>query len=328
MKKVIIMFLKKESIRKPSMLIGLLFLCCATALGLNPAQGQEIKIPGITERRPVGIHQVFDYGFDMPLDSCKGGPFLIKVIFDPLPELNKPTHVRVKLKACFSSEREVRAFVQGDAASMLCNQTEPTILTSEMSEGEIYEWDLIILPRDIGRYILPFNIKGVQLSFFFGFNESGELVYLDKLEDPDFKALPNHPAVNGKDIIIHGKNTYFKNIFRIVPPPFLNDTSLVYYKLTALSNFPRGVKIMSPPTRLWKGPVKSGDVCEGSFTFVPKTTGRHTTILSMRDAAHPLEPGPERHAIFNIFYILDEEGELKFIAGYELHDESVLDEYK
>jgi hypothetical protein len=295
---------------------------------LNLAQGQEMKIPGITERKPIGIHQVFDYGFDMPLDSCRWSKFLAKVVFDPLPELNKRTHVRVKLKACFSSDREVRASVQGDAASMLCNQTEPTILTSEMNEGEIYEWDLTILPRDIGRYILPFNIRGDQFAFFFGFNESGELVYLDKLEDPDFKALPNHPALNDEEIIIHDGNSIFKNVFRIAPPPSLNDTSTVHYKITALRDFPDGVRVIQGRPRWWRGPIKAGDVYEDSFPLVTSMVGKNARVIGVEEAIPENPLRLKTYAVFSLFYILDETGKLKFISGYELHDESVLDEYK
>lgn len=306
--------------------LSLFLVCGITDLGLSFAQMQEIKVPGATEGRPmVGIHQVFDYGFDMPLDSCKGGPFLAKVIFDPLPELNRRSHVRVKLKACYNSEREVTTGVFGTLWSMECSQTTKKILTPGISQGQTYEWDISVRPRDIGVYKLMLALDGGQFTYYFAFDESRNLVYLDRILDTSFNPLPNHPAVNDKEIIMYGKNKFFKNVFRIIPPPCLSETSVVHYKITALSNYPKGVRILRPPSRFWQGPVRSGDVYEGSFTLVPRTAGRHTNSLLVREAAHPLEPGAERYAIFNIFYILDQEGKLKFIADYELKDEPILE---
>jgi hypothetical protein len=310
--------------RKRLILAGLLLLVNLSGPRLACGKDQDtLRLPDIHYRRPIGIHQVFDYGFDLPVDSCRGYAFLYKVIFDPLPELNKPSHVRVKAKACYSSDRVIRSFVHGNFSSMDCSQTGMKIFTSGISKSEIYEWDIVIVPRDIGAYRLEIGWG----EYFFAFNESGKLVYLDTMEDPDFKCLPNHPALNDKEIVIWGGNQNFTNVFRIVPPPFLNDTSIVYYKLTAKRDYPIGVKVSASPKR-WQGPIKAGDVYEGSFPIVPDTVGHLGLVMFINEYMSPRGRMVENLARFPIHYILDEKGKLKFIAGYELKDETLLDKYK
>ena len=304
----------------------LLFLSVVVGVAGSFGQLPDVKIPRAQHERPqVGIHQVFDRGYDRPLDSCRGWPFLSKVVFEPLPELNKPTHVRVKLKACYSSEKEIRTSVRGTFASMDCSQTTSQILTAGITKGETYEWDIVIVPRDIGVYQLVLTCAGEQFTHCFAFDESGKLAYLDRMFDQTFNPLPNHPALNTEEIVIWGSNSVFRNVFRVVPPPSLNDTSVVSYKITALRRYPAGVRVSHGKPERWRGPIKGGDVCEGSFVLVPKAVGGHTELLIIRDILPTGGRPPITFATFTLFYILDEDGDLKFIAGYELEDQSLLE---
>ena len=305
---------------------GLLFLFGVVVVAGSFGQLPDVKLPRSQHEPPqVGIHQVFDRGFDKPLDSCKGWAFLSKVIFDPLPELNKPTHVLVKLKACYSSEKEIRTSVSGTFASMDCSQTTSQILTPSITKGETYEWDLVIVPRDIGVYQLVLTCAGEQFTHGFAFDESGKLAYLDRMFDQSFNPLPNHPALNDKEIVVWDGNAFFRNVFHVVPPPSVNDTSVVSYKIIALQDYPEGAKVTLHRARWWRGPIEGGDVYEGSFVLVPKTAGGHSEIISLYETTATKGRPPIRYAKFTLFYILDEDGKLKFIAGYELEDESVLE---
>jgi hypothetical protein len=84
---------------------------------------KEIELP------KQEIKQVFDYGFELPIDSCKSGAFLAKIYFEPLPQLNKPTKIYVKLRSCWETTKEVPIFdVRGNEESLDYTQLEPKLL--------------------------------------------------------------------------------------------------------------------------------------------------------------------------------------------------------
>jgi len=296
--------------------------------GLNFSNGQikwPVKRPHIpgkdTTYKPEPpkqeIRQVFEYGFELPIDSCKGGAFLSQIRFEPLPQLNKPTKIYVKLKSCWETTKVVPRFdVRGNEESLDYTQLEPKLLPP-IKKGDVYEGEITIIPRDIGKYLLHIFmvIGGVDVKF--GFNESGELVHLSNKGFFPKTELPNHPIISDKEIYVKFKGTYVTNLFHITPPLSLNDTSTVNYRVVTKTDYPDGLKIVTRDGpnisfEMIPGPVAKGDTLRGSFTAVPPRVGWNSIGLGIEEP--PEEGVKPRNDSFSAQYHLLKDGKLLFIA--------------
>ncbi|MDH4222668.1 MAG: hypothetical protein OEV55_03910 [candidate division Zixibacteria bacterium] len=293
-------------------------------------------IPGSNTTREIEppkqeIKQIFDYGFESPVDSCKGGAFLAQISFESLPQLNKPTKIYVKLKSCWETTKEVPHFdVRGNEGSLDYTQLEPKLLPP-IKKGDEYEGEVTIIPRDIGKYLLHiFMVKG-GVDVKFGFNESGELVHLSNKGFFPKTELHNHPIISDTEIYVKFGGTYVTNLFHITPPLSLHDTSIVNYRVVTKVDYPDGLKIVTNYGRnisfeMVPGPVNKGDTLRGSFIAVPPRVGKNSIGLGIEEP--PREGVKPQNDSFSAQYHLLPDGKILFISKGQKQYGSLVSYYR
>lgn len=265
------------------------------------------------------IRQVFEYRWDQPVDSCSGSyPFFWQVRFDPLPEVNKPTKIYVKLKSCWewkTDDKYPNIFVIAGEGIMDFTQLEPTWIPP-IKKGDIYEGSITIIPREIGRHGITIALITGEASFQFGFYENGELAHLSERGSFPKSDLPNHPAITDNDIYVKFNGQYITNLFHIVPPLSLNDTSTVYYRVITKDYYPDGMKIVTRDGKIsykmLPGPITKGDTLEGFFKVVPSRSGANGFALDIEEP--PREGVKPKNDRFIARYHLDKDGKLLYIV--------------
>jgi len=274
------------------------------------------------------IRQVFEYKWDLPVDSCHGREsYFWQIRFDPLPELNKPSKVYVKLKSCWEMKtsgigthpiyKEGPLFkVYADENILDAPQLVEPRWLYPIKKGEIYEGSITIVPRDVGLNRICFFDPG-WACFNFGFNENGELVHLsDRGSFPKTDIL-HHPLITEKEIYVKFGGTYVTNLFHITPPLSLHDTSIVNYQVVTKTDYPEGLKIVTRDGRhinfeMIPGPVAKGDTLRGSFIAVPPRVEWNSIGLGIEEP--PEEGVKPRNDSFSAQYHLLKDGKLLFIA--------------
>jgi hypothetical protein len=303
------------------------------------SDGQKIKVTVekppeldkyITKHEPPKqeIKQVFEYKWDLPVDSCDGwDSYLWQIKFDPLPQVNKPSNIYVKLKSCWEmktsgvgshpiyNEGPLFRVSSDENALDYTPFVEPRWLYP-IKKGEIYDGTIAIVPREIGKYRL--HIIGGRFETFlnFGFNEKGELVHLSDRGIFPKNDLPNHPAITENEIYVKFGGTYVTNLFHITPPLSLNDTSTVYYRVITKDYYPDGMKIVTRDVKIsfkmLPGPITKGDTLEGSFKVVPSRSGANGFALDIEEP--PREGVKPKNDRFIARYHLDKDGKLLYIV--------------
>jgi len=283
---------------------------------------KKLNIPKTKHEPPKQeIRQVFENrgGWDLPLDSCGGYGFLYQIKFDPLPEVNRPTKIYVKLKSCGNWDiipeeaqqppyiQDPRFIVHAGEEIMDFTELEPKWYRP-IKKGDIYEGSITIVPRVIGRHGISIAGQGVgALRFQFGFDR-GSFPISD---------LPNHPAITDKDIYVKFNGQYVTNLFHITPPLSLNDTSTVYYRVITKDYYPDGMKIVTRDHhnfsfKMLPGPITKGDTLEGSFKVVPSRSGANSFALGIEEP--PREGVKPKNDRFIARYHLDKDGKLLYIV--------------
>jgi len=263
------------------------------------------------------IRQVFEYQWDMPLDSCGLSPFLRQIRFDPLPEVNKPSKIYVKLKSCWGGAKEPpNIFVIAAEETMDFTQLEPKWLPP-IKKGDTYEGSIAITPREIGRHGITIALITGEARFQFGFSENGDLAHLSEWRSLPISDLPNHPAITDKEIYVKFNGNYVTNLFHITPPLSLNDTSTVYYRVITKDYYPDGMKIVTRDHhnikfKMLPGPITKGDTLEGTFKVLPSQAGWNSIGLGIEEP--PRDGVKPKNDSFSAQYHLLEDGKLLFIA--------------
>lgn len=286
----------------------------------------------ITKHEPPKqeIRQAFENegGWDLPLDSCGGYGFLYQIRFDPLPEVNKPTKIYVKLKSCgnwdIRSEeaqqppyiQDPRFIVHAGEEIMDFTELEPKWYRP-IKKGDIYEGSITIVPREIGRHGICIAGQGIgQICFYYGFDEDGKLVHLSDRGGFPKSDLPFHPLITDKEIYVKFNGQYVTNLFHITPPLSLNDTSTVYYRVITKDYYPDGMKIVTRDGKIsfemLPGPITKGDTLEGSFKVVPPRLGANSFALDIEEP--PREGVKPKNDRFLARYHLDKDGKLLYIV--------------
>jgi hypothetical protein len=294
----------------------------------------KIIIPGLDTLPPHPIakqevRQVLEYKWDMPADSCRGPEnYLWQVRFEPLPEINKPSKMYLKLKACWDEKnaregvaplfKEGNFFrIQAPEASLDFTQFDKPRWPYPIKKGEIFEASSTIIPRDIGRY--PIAIFGgyLEIRMNFGFDENGKLVNLSDVAVFPLTNLPNYTPITDKELYIKFAGKYVTNLFHIIPPLSFGDTSIVYYRVVTKVDYPEGLKLITHDGRnidfkMMPGPINKGDTLQGSFKAVPPHVGRNSIDLGIEEP--PKEGVKPKNDSFTAQYNLLEDGKLLFIV--------------
>ncbi|MCJ7458946.1 MAG: hypothetical protein MUP17_08140 [candidate division Zixibacteria bacterium] len=308
--------------------------------GLIFSNGQKIDVtaprpnfPGRdTTQKPEPpkqeIRQVFEYKWNMPLDSCHGrDPYFWLIKFDPLPELNKPSKIYVRLKSCWDQNASpVGSHPIYKEGPLFRVYSDENILDSPqlveprwlypIKKGDIYEGSITIIPRDVGLYRICFFDPG-WACFNFGFNENGELVHLSDRGNFPIGNAPNHPAITDKEVYVKFNGKYVTNLFHISPPLSLNDTSTVDYRVVTKVDYPEGLKLITRDGanisfKMIPGPINKGDTLEGSFKAVPPRVGWNSIGLGVEEP--PKQGIKPKNDSFSAQYNLLKDGQLLFIA--------------
>jgi len=298
----------------------------------NPVTAERPNIP-VTKHEPPKqeIKQVFEYKWDMPLDSCGRSPFLRQIKFDPLPEINKPSKIYVKLKSCWETTKESpNLFVIADEGNMDFTQIEPRWLPP-IKKGDIYEGSITVIPREVGIHGIVIALITGEASFYFGFNESGELVHLSNRGGFPKNDLPNHPLITDKEIYVKFNGQYVTNLFHIVPSLSFGDTSTVYYRVITKVDYPEGLKLITRDDKnidfkMLPGPINKGDTLEGSFMAVPPRVGWNSIGLGVEEP--PRQGIKPKNDSFSAQYNLLKDGQLLFIAKGQKAYETFFNYYR
>ncbi len=274
------------------------------------------------------IRQVFEYRWGQPLDSCDGrASFAWQIRFEPLPELNKPSKIYVKLKSCWNWDirpeeaqqppynQDPRFIVHASEENMDFTELEPK-WHRPIKKGDIYEGSITIVPREIGRHGICIQLETVEPCFYFGFDENGELVHLSNRGGFPESDLPFHPLITDREIYVKFNGQYVTNLFHITPPLSLNDTSTVYYRVITKDYYPDGMKIVTRDGKIsfkmLPGPITKGDTLEGSFKVVPPRLGANSFALGIEEP--PREGVKPKNDRFLARYHLDKDGKLLYIV--------------
>jgi len=296
--------------------------------------GKPAGIDTIHTEPKQEIRQVFEYRWDQPVDSCSGSyPFFWQVRFDPLPEVNKPTKIYVKLKSCWewkTDDEYPNIFVIADEDGMDFTQFEPTLLPP-IKKGDIYEGSITIIPRDIGSHGIGIALITGEARFYFGFDEDGKLVHLSDRGGFPKSDLPFHPAITDKDIYVKFNGQYVTNLFHITPPLSLNDTSTVYYRVITKDYYPDGMKIVTRDHhnfsfKMLPGPITKGDTLEGSFKVIPPRVGWNSIGLGIEEP--PREGVIPKNDTFSVQYHLLKDGKLLYIVKSQKEYENFFEYYR
>jgi hypothetical protein len=319
-----------------AMILGLL-LFSPDLIFSNGKKGQVTAerpyFPGVdTSSKPrvtkQEIRQVFDYGWDLPLDSCRGTAFLCQIRFEPLPQINVPSKVYVTLRACSdcrmkpeSSHALVRKDIIFNVYSgeddMDFTELEPKWFPP-YKKGDIYEGAITIVPRETGKHRVCIFVEGFgEPCFNFGFNEKGELVHLSDTWDFPPIDLPNLPLITDKEVYVKFNGKYITNLFHIYPPLSLKDTSTVDYRVVTKAKYPEGLKLITRDGanisfKMIPGPINKGDTLEGSFKAVPPRVGWNSIGLGVEEP--PRQGIKPQNDSFSAQYNLLKDGKLLFIA--------------
>jgi hypothetical protein len=296
----------------------------------NPVRVERPYIPGTDTSRPEPvkqeIKQVFERRWNFPLDSCNGSfPDFWQIKFDPLPEVNKPSKIYVKLKSCWDWEvkpEEVNSpSARGPVLSIRSvskSSLDYTQLDHQwlppIKKGDVYEGVATIIPWDVGRYVM--NVVGIEV--YFDFNESGKLIHLSDREFDSYPVLlPNHPLITDKEVYVKFNGQYVTNLFHIVPPLSFGDTSTVNYIVVPKVDYPEGLKLITHNGRnidfkMMPGPISKGDTLLGSFKVVPPHVGHNSIDLGIEEP--PKEGVKPKNDNFTAQYNLLEDGKLLFMV--------------
>ena len=320
--------------------VGLIILAITlgafwVSLGLNSSDEDIIYLNGKPHDKnhpkpKQEIKQVFEYKWDLPVDSCDGwDTYLWQIRFDPLPELNKPSNIYVKLKSCWEKKSAGVGthpiYKEGPLFKVSSNENvldytpfvEPRWLYP-IKKGEIYEGTIAIVPRDIGKYCIHIIGGSFETFIDFAFNENGELVHLSDQGIFPKEDLPNHPLITDKEIYVKFGGTYVTNLFHITPPLSLNDTSIVNYRVVTKVDYPYGLKIVTRDGpnisfEMIPGPVAKGDTLRGSFIAVPPRVGENSIGLGIEEP--PREGVKPQNDGFSAYYHMLKDGKLLFISN-------------
>jgi len=298
---------------------------------------KKLNIPKTKHEPPKQeIRQVFEYKWDQPVDSCSGlYPFFWQVRFDPLPEVNKPTKIYVKLKSCWgwkTDDEYPNIFVHSVfSGSMDFTGIEPQWIPP-IKKGDIYEGAITITPWDIGKYVIHIALITGGLEYYFDFDESGKLVHLSDREFESYSLLlPNHPLITDKEIYVKFNGQYVTNLFHITPPLSLNDTSTVYYRVITKDYYPDGMKIVTRDHhnfsfKMLPGPITKGDTLEGSFKVIPPRVGWNS--IGLRVEEPPREGAIPKNDTFSVQYHLLKDGKLLYIVKSQKEYNAFFEYYK
>lgn len=199
----------------------------------------------------------------------------------------------------------------------------------------------------MGKFYIEIVPKAPPIKLYqrFGFHltidESGKLVHLSKMRDFDYTETITHPPVVGNEIELKYRVSKdldgsitddFINNFHITPPPALDETSVVYFELTANRECPEGVQFYFSWTEnmelfdlpnSWLGEVKTGEVDTDSFKIVPKSAGCGSFELWVRANSIPegidfaRRPAAKPEQATGTYYVtlfIDESGKLTFVG--------------
>lgn len=294
--------------------------------GLNSSDEEVIWLTGkpqdtIPAEPKPEIKQVLEYGWNWSLDSCTGEfPFFYQVRFDPLPEINQPSKIYVKLKSCWEwkkNEEPPNIFVIAGEEIMDFTQLEPKWLPP-IKKGDIYEGSITIVPREIGTYGIVIALITGDARFHFGFHDNGELAYISNRGSIRISDMPHHPLITESEIYVKFNGKYVTNLFHITPPLSLHDTSTVNYRVVTKVDYPDGLKIVMRDHKNFSykmipGPVAKGDTLRGSFIAVPPRVGENSIGLGIEE---PPREGvdPQNDGFSALYYILND-GKVSFISN-------------
>ena len=320
-------------------ILGILWLSPSLILsnGQKDSEGKlKIIIPGLDTLPPSPppkqeVKQVMEYKWDMPADSCRGPEnYLWQVRFEPLPEINKPSKMYLKLNACWDEKsaregvapiyKEGNFFtVHSDENSLDFTQLDKPRWPFPVKKGEIYEASATIVPRDIGVYQIGILGGYLEIRINFGFDEDGKLVHLSDVDIAVFPKtnLPNYPPITDKELYVKFSGKYVTNLFHIVPPLSFGDTSTVYYRVVTKVDYPEGLKLITHDGRnidfkMIPGPISKGDTLQGSFKVVPPHVGRNGIALRIEEP--PKEGVIPKNDGFTAQYNLLKDGKLLYIV--------------
>lgn len=318
------------------------------ATGLNSSAEEVIWLRGkpqdtIHTEPKQEIKQVFEYKWDLPVDSCDGwDSYLWQIKFDPLPQVNKPSNIYVKLKSCWEMKTSGIGshpiYKEGPLFSISSDENaldytplvEPRWLYP-IKKGEIYEGTIAIVPRDIGKYRIRIIGVGFETFLNFGFNEKGELVHLSDRGIFPKSDLPNHPAITENEIYVKFGGTYVTNLFHITPPLSLHDTSTVNYRVVTKVDYPDGLKIVTRDHhnikfKMLPGPITKGDTLEGSFKVLPSQAGWNSIGLGIEEP--PRDGVKPKNDSFSAQYHLLKDGKLLYVVKSQEEYEAFYKYYK
>lgn len=273
------------------------------------------------------IQEIINYQWNLQLneEEIKLYPYSALITFEALPELGKTTTVILKLQAhqfCYQEPMTsiLRAYHKGDEIGPFeCSEIEPG-WNPPVKKGNIYEGKFSFKAEKPGDYVIGIKINTSSactektesvFHVFFSFDETGKLVSLQGR-----KSIPENNA-----IILKFEEASFTNSFRINPPPSLNDTSLVLYRIIIKDEIPQDLKISivgSDGVDITELPDKatgvSGSVyyCKGGFRIIPKKSGDGYFILQVEEVPE-LDKISFEKKDFKIIFNLDEQGKLKSI---------------
>ncbi len=333
--------------------VGLIILAITlgafwVSTGLNSSDEDIIYLNGKPhdKNHPVPkqeIKQVFEYKWDLPVDSCDGwDQYLWQIRFDPLPQINKPSNIYVKLKSCWEQKTSSIGvhpiYKEGPLFNVYSDENaldytpfvEPRWLYP-IKKGEIYNGTIAIVPRVVGKYRIHIIGIGFETFLNFAFNENGELVHLSDQGIFPKEDLPYHPLITENEVYVKFGGKYVTNLFHITPPLSLHDTSIVNYRVVTKVDYPDGLKIVMRDHKNFSfkmipGPVAKGDTLRGSFTAVPPRTGENSIGLGIEEP--PREGVDPQNDGFSARYYILNDGKLSFISNSSKGSSALFNYYK
>jgi len=271
------------------------------------------------------INRIIDYqwGVQLSEEEIKAFPYSSRLTFESLPELGKTTKVNLKLQAhqfCYQepSINIMRTWSkEGELGSFECSEIEPR-WTTPIKKGDIYEGAFSFKTDSAGKYVFAIMVKTSAactktteaiFHIFLDLDESGNLTSL----------RGDKPLQEDNAIKLSFEEDQIKGYFRINPPPSLNDTSHVNYRIIIKDKIPQELRTSitgSPGLSVIDFPRESSVISDsvyylnGFFKFVPAKIGEGYFILTAEKIPQ-LETSDSIKKDFKVRFILDEKGKFE-----------------